>query len=196
MQLTPTSKETRLSSRPDLLTPRHGRVKSLENHISELEAQAARLMRALESEKTARSDAERTMQRKAEEASKELATQVRHGSISIMRSLAEPCPVQSTELEHLKSRMKQYSDYDELKRELEIMKVRRGRSQPRNRPDARSLWPAQYVEFSSGDNDFEDMRLPDPNAEKANQRHGKSLETLLTTKNKRLQEEATRLRVS
>jgi hypothetical protein len=30
---------------------------------------------------------------------------------------------QSTEIEGLKSRVKQYGDYDEIKRELEIMKV-------------------------------------------------------------------------
>jgi len=32
--------------------------------------------------------------------------------------------LQSVEIDHLKQKVKQYSDYDEVKRELEIMKVR------------------------------------------------------------------------
>ena len=32
--------------------------------------------------------------------------------------------LQSTEIDHLKQKVKQYGDYDEVKRELEIMKVR------------------------------------------------------------------------
>jgi hypothetical protein len=40
------------------------------------------------------------------------------------------------------------------------------------------------------------MRLPDPNADKANAQHGRSLENLLATKNKRLQQDLTELRVN
>jgi homeobox protein cut-like len=40
------------------------------------------------------------------------------------------------------------------------------------------------------------VRLPDPNADKANAERGKSLEALLALKNKRIQEELTKLRVS
>ena len=39
------------------------------------------------------------------------------------------------------------------------------------------------------------MRLPDPNADKAAQQHGKSLEALLAAKNKRILEELTKFRV-
>lgn len=39
------------------------------------------------------------------------------------------------------------------------------------------------------------MHLPNPNADKANNQEGKSLEALLATKNKRLQEELTKFRV-
>jgi hypothetical protein len=46
------------------------------------------------------------------------------------------------------------------------------------------------------DHDDEAMRLPDPNADKANAQHGRSLENLLANKNKRLQEELTNLRVA
>lgn len=61
----------------------------------------------------------------------------------------------------------------------------------------------QYVEFSSleaqdedeSDTSNEYLTLPDPNAQKVIGREGKSLEILLATKNKRLQEELTKLRV-
>jgi hypothetical protein len=39
------------------------------------------------------------------------------------------------------------------------------------------------------------LRLPDPNAEKANAHQGKSLEVLLASKNKRILEELTKFRV-
>lgn len=35
--------------------------------------------------------------------------------------------IQTTESEHLRQKLKQYADYDEIKRELEIMKVRLSR---------------------------------------------------------------------
>lgn len=49
-------------------------------------------------------------------------------------------------------------------------------------------------EESTEDRD-DDLHLPDPNAEKANSQHGKSLEVLLATKNKRILEELTKFRV-
>jgi homeobox protein cut-like len=56
----------------------------------------------------------------------------------------------------------------------------------------------QYVEFSGGDfNDNEDdVHLPDPNADVANAKLNKSLENLLVSKNRRLLEDLTKLRVS
>ena len=67
----------------------------------------------------------------------------------------------------------------------------------------------QYVEFGGLDDDTSDaggddwsshesdgVHLPDPNADKANAQHGKSLEVLLASKNKRILEELTRFRVS
>jgi hypothetical protein len=64
----------------------------------------------------------------------------------------------------------------------------------------------QFVEFAGVDEDADEengynngrengLQLPNPNADKANAQHGRSLETLLATKNKRLLEELTRLRV-
>ena len=67
----------------------------------------------------------------------------------------------------------------------------------------------QYVEFGgleddeesegipiNGNGDALGLRLPNPNADKANAQTGKSLEVLLVTKNKRIQEELTKFRVS
>ena len=89
--------------------------------------------------------------------------------------------------------MRQYSDYDEIKRELEIMKV--SHFTHIGKPSA----DTQYVEFSGADFETdgdEDIRLPDPNASIANQRLGRSLENLLVLKNRRLLEDLTKLRVS
>lgn len=86
----------------------------------------------------------------------------------------------------LRQKLAAYADYDEIKRELEIMK---------------------YVEFGGLDDDDADaddwsshesesgVHLPDPNADKANARQGKSLEVLFAAKNKRILEELTRFRV-
>jgi homeobox protein cut-like len=83
------------------LTPR---VKALETQITELEAEASRLLRALDSLKEAKAEQERESSKKAEEATKEISTL-------------------TAEIDGLKSRVKQFGDYDEIKRELEIMKV-------------------------------------------------------------------------
>lgn len=97
----------------------HRRVKSLESQISELEAEASRLLRALDSSKEAKAEVGRTERRKADEAAKELASQVRGFPFGATRLMA----TQVGEIESLKVKVKQYSDYDEIKRELEIMKV-------------------------------------------------------------------------
>jgi homeobox protein cut-like len=55
------------------------------------------------------------------------------------------------------------------------------------------------VEFGGLEDDADEvtieLSLPDPNAEKANTEHAKSLEALLAFKNKRILEELTRFRV-
>ncbi len=48
----------------------------METQTSELEAEAARLLRALEVEKTARTESERVQQRKVEEITREMSAQV------------------------------------------------------------------------------------------------------------------------
>ncbi|KAI9060254.1 hypothetical protein FKP32DRAFT_1595655 [Trametes sanguinea] len=144
------------------------RIKEYEAKISELESETDRLSQALEAQKRAAEEAQAATSKKMEELSKEVQKK-------------------SAEVDQLRSKLKQYSDYDEIKRELEIMK---------------------YVEFAGleGDEDVDGddvtlngdalgLSLPNPNAEKANAQQGKPLEVLLATKNKRILEELTKFRI-
>ncbi|KAF8236541.1 hypothetical protein L208DRAFT_1450990 [Tricholoma matsutake] len=140
------------------------RVKSLELQITELEHESERMSRAQEAQRAVMSEVEAAAAKKVDDISKDISKKVE-------------------EIEQLKQKLKQYHDYDEIKRELEIMK---------------------YVEFAGLDEDEEDdsdyvtgpgLRLPNPNAMKANGKHGNSLEALLATKNKRILEELTKFRI-
>ncbi|KAL0956421.1 hypothetical protein HGRIS_002569 [Hohenbuehelia grisea] len=146
------------------------RPQALEPQVSQLESELERMSKLLETQKAAAAEEEATAQKKIDEINKEN-----------QRKAADN--------DQLKQRLKQYSDYDEIKRDLEIMK---------------------YVEFGGlddGDDDTELMnghsganptsalQLPNPNAEKANAQRGNSLEALLAAKNKHLQEELTKLRI-
>jgi homeobox protein cut-like len=110
--------------------------------------------------------------------------------------------LQSSEIEHLKSRLRKYADYDEIKRELDIMKV----SSAQMASTSLLISLLQYVEFAGGEDDAwlsdeelsdqpngYDVYLPNPNADK--DARGKSLEALLAAKNKRILEELTKFRV-
>ncbi|PPR05860.1 hypothetical protein CVT26_010140 [Gymnopilus dilepis] len=141
-------------------------VKSLESRIADLESETEILSRSVDVQKQRTAEVEAAGQKKVEELSKELQKR-------------------ESDAEQLRAKLKQLSDYDEIKRELEIMK---------------------YVEFSGFDANEEedgvtpngedlDLYLPSPNPGKGNPGEGKSLEVLLSTKNKRLQEELTKLRI-
>ncbi|EJD42675.1 hypothetical protein AURDEDRAFT_145653 [Auricularia subglabra TFB-10046 SS5] len=135
------------------------RVKALQAQIAELEGERARVVVALETRKEAAQAADAAARKREEVLQRELGGK-------------------TSEAENLKARLRRYADYDEVKRELEIMK---------------------YVEFAGGDDEGYDepngVRLPDPNADKAAQQHGKSLEALLAAKNKRILEELTKFRI-
>jgi homeobox protein cut-like len=99
---------------------------------------------------------------------------------------------------HLKQKLQSYSDYDEIKRELDIMKVGLLALSTAYRSHI-----TQYVEFAGAEEDDQDessvdgydVQLPNPNAEKANSQQGKSLEALLALKNKRILDELAKFRV-
>ncbi|KAJ3772944.1 CASP C terminal-domain-containing protein [Lentinula raphanica] len=142
------------------------RVKSLNAQVSTLESELERITRTLDTHKAVTAEMESSLRKKIDDTSKDLQRRV-------------------AEVDQLKQRLKQYHDYDEIKRELDIMK---------------------YVEFAGFEDEAEDeqislegydtgVQLPNPNADKANAQQGKSLETLLATKNKRLLEELTKYRI-
>jgi len=131
-----------------------------------MESEVDRLSRSLNASRTAATEAESSARKAEEEHARETSNKAR-------------------EIEQLRQSLKSYSDYDEIKRELEIMK---------------------YVEFAGleGDLDEEDglasdnhlgLQLPNPNASKANLHPANSLEALLATKNKRILEELTKFRI-
>jgi len=142
------------------------RVKDLESQVTSSETEVDRLSQSLNAQRAAVTAAETNARKVAEEHAREALSQAR-------------------ELEQLRQSLKSYGDYDEIKRELEIMK---------------------YVEFAGleGDLDEEDgvasdnqlgLQLPNPNASKANAHPANSLEALLATKNKRILEELTKFRI-
>ncbi|KAJ9119903.1 hypothetical protein QFC24_005386 [Naganishia onofrii] len=92
--------------------------------------------------------------------------------------LARDLTVAEEEISRLRNNIGRYDDYDEVKRELEILK---------------------YVEFGNMDADMDGshhVHLPNPNSSKSNSQFGDSLESLLSQSNKRLQEENAKLRVA
>jgi homeobox protein cut-like len=111
--------------------------------------------------------------------------------------------MQTEEIASLKHKLEEFADYDEVKRELDIMKASIRTSQ-RGR-----LMQAQFIEFSgtSLEDDAEDdnsdstsfadssLRMPNPNGDKSRGR-GKPLENLLLSKNRKMQEQLTTLRVA
>ncbi|KPV77777.1 uncharacterized protein RHOBADRAFT_51589 [Rhodotorula graminis WP1] len=145
------------------------RVEALEAQVSDLQTEASRLMRSLEAQKDA-FETERA----------ELVKRV--------EAFERDQQVLNAEIDQARAKIKQFADYDEVKRELEIMK---------------------YVEFAGMDLDdlapdssssVSDLilpRLPDPNASKANAASRPApLENLLMAKNRKLQDEVTALRVA
>ncbi|KAI9511170.1 CASP C terminal-domain-containing protein [Russula earlei] len=142
------------------------RRNTIQSQVTSLESEVDRLSRSLSAQRVVASEVETRARKAAEEHAREASNKAR-------------------EIEQLKQSLKSYADYDEIKRELEIMK---------------------YVEFAGldGDPDEEDgivqdnrlgLQLPDPNASKANAQPANSLEALLATKNKRILEELTKFRI-
>lgn len=67
-------------------------MKALESQISELEAEASRLLRALDQAKEAKAEVERTQRKKAEDAAKEIASQVNLVFVRIPATCAYEIP--------------------------------------------------------------------------------------------------------
>ena len=76
----------------------------LESQISDLQTEASRLIRSLDTQKDATDKERKELGRKVEDLTRERDAKLK-------------------EVDGYKERLKQYADYDEVKRELEIMKV-------------------------------------------------------------------------
>lgn len=101
------------------------RVRALESQVHELESETAKLLHAFETQKTLTAEAETLVRKKTEEAAKDLAQKVSCRLRCLPGREADSCEIrQASETDAFKQKIKQYSDYDEVKRELEIMKVR------------------------------------------------------------------------
>jgi len=139
------------------------RIAPLEQQIAELMSESERLGRVLETQKTSASEVEVRLKKTIDDQSHTLSQK-------------------DAEVDTLRERLQVRQDYDEIKRELEIMK---------------------YVEF--GGMDDEDygqepsnglgLSLLNPATKRANVQENKPLEVLLASKNARITEELTRLRV-
>ncbi|KAF7428227.1 hypothetical protein PC9H_007448 [Pleurotus ostreatus] len=149
-------------------------TRALETQVAQLEVELERLSRAMETQKSQQADADLASSKKLEEATKEIQRK-------------------SSEIEQLKLRLKQYADYDEIKRELEIMKFVEfgGFDDIDEENDQESPQPNGHARSNS----HSAVQLPNPNADKANAEQGNSLEALLAAKNKRILGELTRLRI-
>lgn len=150
----------------------HEKIQTLESHISELQSEISKLLSTLETQKNAIEETQAERQK-------------------IQAEYAQQTKKLAQEISVLRDKVAQYADYDEIKRELEIIK---------------------YVEFASLNPEddenptFDDcspnssslnlaIKMPNPNADKANKQKTKSLETLLISKNRKLQDDLTTLRV-
>lgn len=150
-------------------------VNELRNHVRELESEIAQMTEATENAREDRSTLEQQSRHEKEALERDLS--------DARREIASFC----TKLEH-------YRDYDEVKRELEILKV--GVSSYRRCTERMTIRP-QFIEFASGDSvESDDVQLPNPHPGKVNVRLAGSLEALFAQKNKKLQEENARLRAS
>jgi homeobox protein cut-like len=88
--------------------------------VNELESEAARLAKSLDSHKAAAQEFEAAANRKAEDLSKELIDKVCDSPLAFTHISRR---LQTSQVGQLKQRLQSYHDYDEIKRELEIMKV-------------------------------------------------------------------------
>ncbi|GAA6058937.1 hypothetical protein JCM10212_002889 [Sporobolomyces blumeae] len=150
------------------------RVVALESQVADLESEASRLIRSLDTQK-------------------DLVESTRTELTKRIETLEKENGDKDRELEACRDRLKQFADYDELRRELEIMKYVEfaGMNLDETAGDT-----SQLGDFSMTSDFGGGVRMPDPNADKVNQQRGKPLENLLMAKNRKLQDELTALRVA
>lgn len=96
-------------------------VQALEAQIADLESEAESLSRSVEAHKLNASEIDLAGQKKIEDLSREVQKKVTQ--VPFFRFEYLFISFQSTEADQLRTKLKQLGDYDEIKRELAIMKV-------------------------------------------------------------------------
>ncbi|KAH8926352.1 hypothetical protein BT69DRAFT_1278921 [Atractiella rhizophila] len=153
-------------------------IASLRNQIEELQSEAGTLLSSLERMKNEK-EADRRERDRAREKEE------------MDRRMWED------EVRNLKEKLDSHKDYDEVKRELEIMKYVEFTSLDLDSEEPEDGFPTGASEASWASS--AELKLPDPNPKKAqlpDATHGNSLEGLLMLKNRRLQTDVTTLRVT
>ncbi|TNY17439.1 CASP C terminal-domain-containing protein [Rhodotorula diobovata] len=150
------------------------RVEALESQVSDLQTEASRLMRSLE-------------------AQKESFAFERAELVKRVEAFERDQDVLSREIDAARDKIRQFSDYDEVKRELEIMKYVEFAGMDL---DDLSAETDPTSTTSSSSDPLSLPRLPDPNASKTSSARPAPLENLLMAKNRKLQDEVTALRVA
>ncbi|KAI9480350.1 MAG: CASP C terminal-domain-containing protein [Benjaminiella poitrasii] len=151
----------------------NGRLIQLEKHIEDLKEENAKLSEtqdANERNETMQHDAEMTRLIKDVETYKDMLQKTETRLTKKTKELTSEIHSLSEERDSLKKKLKSFEDYDEIKRELQIMK---------------------YVEFSTGEDDFhaDDVLKKGDDIEN-------TLEVQLMEKNKKLENEYTQIKVS
>lgn len=149
------------------------RIRSLEGQITELQTEATRLLSTLETQK-------------------QIISQTKEEKVQQETEFTKRIKKLEDEISTLRTKTAQYADYDEIKRELEIMKFVEFASLNLEEEDENF----GYGDSSPGSSSINlSIKMPNPNADKANKHKTKSLENLLMGKNRKLQDDLTTLRV-
>jgi homeobox protein cut-like len=104
-------------------------------------------------------------------------------NVNRVKKLEKEVARRQEEIDGLRTKLRSLDDYDEMKRELEILKVLFPHTHTHN----------QHIEFSIADEEDSDGEDPAPLKDG---KSGSSLETLLVTRNKKLSNDLTILRVN
>jgi len=98
-------------------------IQSLETQISDLESESERLSRTLEQQRTDSVQSVTALNKRVEEFSRELQKKVTHVSITYKPPKLNCFSLKVSEIDQLRQKLKHFYDYDEIKRELQIMKA-------------------------------------------------------------------------
>lgn len=100
------------------------RITQLESQTSDLQAEITRLLASLDEQQQEVSETQRTHTRKLDETERKLQAQVSLTISAVFDPVIDPIrTLQTAEIIFLKGKNAKMADYDEIKRELDIIKV-------------------------------------------------------------------------